>query len=188
MFLIGNPSDSKLQTLWADAATAMPSYSEVGGTAQQELPVGYRHDSYEVALGDRTHAFDQAVAALRGWSMHTRAGLHVFPEGASLAPDVTVLVVVRLGFLTTVAPCRVVYIVDEPDRFGFAYGTLPGHPERGEEAFAVHLSDGGTRFTIRAFSRPQEPIARLGGPITRVIQKRTTVAYLNAIKTLLDGR
>ena len=34
-------------------------------------------------------------------------------------------------------PCRVVYVVDEPDRRGFAYGTLPGHPESGEELFLV---------------------------------------------------
>jgi uncharacterized protein (UPF0548 family) len=35
------------------------------------------------------------------------------------------------------APCRIVYVIDEPDRRGFAYGTLPGHPERGEEAFII---------------------------------------------------
>jgi uncharacterized protein (UPF0548 family) len=188
MFLIGNPSADKLQTLWGSAAAAAPSYREVGGTTQLALPFGYRHDSYEVALGDGARAFDQAVAALRGWSMHTRAGLHIFPGDASLGPDVTVLVVVRLGLLTTVAPCRVVYVVDEPDRFGFAYGTLSGHPEHGEEAFVVHRSDGGTRFTIRAFSRPEDPIARLGGPITRAIQKRTTLAYVDAMKTLTAGQ
>jgi uncharacterized protein (UPF0548 family) len=186
MFLIGFPSDHRLQTLLADAAAAMPSYREVGGTAQSELPAGYRHDSYDAYLGDGTHTFDQAAAALRGWKMHAEAGLHVFPESASVALDITVLVVVRIGLLTTVAPCRVIYIVDEPDRFGFAYGTLPGHPERGEEAFVVHHSESGTRFTVRAFSRPQDPIARLGGPITRAIQKRATVAYLNAMKILTD--
>jgi len=26
---------------------------------------------------------------------------------------------------------RIVYVIDEPRRFSFAYGTLPGHAERG---------------------------------------------------------
>jgi hypothetical protein len=33
-----------------------------------------------------------------------------------------------VGFIDAV--CRVVAVIDEPDRFGFAYGTLPDHPER----------------------------------------------------------
>ena len=90
--------------------------------------------------------------------------------------------------LTTVAPCRVVYIVDEPDRFGFAYGTLPGHPEQGEEAFVVaKADDGAVRFTITAFSRPKEALARLGGPVTRFVQKRATKAYLDAMAQLAHG-
>ena len=44
-------------------------------------------------------------------------------------------VIVHLGPVQ--APCRVVYVVDEPDRRGFAYGTLPGHAESGEELFLV---------------------------------------------------
>ena len=36
-----------------------------------------------------------------------------------------------IGPLTAVAVCRIVAVVDEPDRYGFAYGTLPGHTERG---------------------------------------------------------
>ena len=38
-------------------------------------------------------------------------------------------------------PARVVYVIDEPLRKGFAYGTLPGHPETGEEAFIVEYRD-----------------------------------------------
>ena len=38
-------------------------------------------------------------------------------------------------------PCRVVYVIDEPSRRGFAYGTLPGHPESGEEAFIVEIDE-----------------------------------------------
>jgi len=87
--------------------------------------------------------------------------------------------------LTTVAPCRVVYLVDEVDRFGLAYGTLPGHPEQGEEAFLVERSGkSSARFTITAFSRPREPLARIGGPVSRMVQRRATMGYVDAMRKL----
>lgn len=48
------------------------------------------------------------------------------------------------GILTPNAPCQVVYVLDEPDRQGFAYGTLPGQPESGEEAFVIERADDDT--------------------------------------------
>jgi uncharacterized protein (UPF0548 family) len=35
----------------------------------------------------------------------------------------------------------VVWTVDEPNRIGFGYGTLQGHPESGEESFVVSRED-----------------------------------------------
>jgi uncharacterized protein (UPF0548 family) len=60
-------------------------------------------------------------------------------------------------------------VVDEPHRFGFAYGTLPGHPESGEEAFVIDDTDQGVVFQIVAFSRPAAALARLGTPVSRRI-------------------
>ena len=59
------------------------------------------------------------------WGMQRGSGLGV--QASSEVVLVDAIVVVRLGFLP--APCRVVYVVDEPDVRGFGYGTLPGHPE-----------------------------------------------------------
>jgi uncharacterized protein (UPF0548 family) len=40
-------------------------------------------------------------------------------------------------------------VTDEADRFGFACGSLPGHPERGEEAFHIRrYPDGVVTFDI----------------------------------------
>lgn len=78
-----------------------------------------------------------------------------------MAPG-AVAIILRLGVgsLAVEAPVRVVYLVDEPHRKGFAYGTLPGHPESGEEAFVVELHDGGAvTFAITAFSRPPTSLA-----------------------------
>ena len=81
-----------------------------------------------------------------------------------------------------------VYVVDEPDRAGFAYGTLPGHPESGEELFAVELrTDGSVVATIYAFSRPARWYTRLGGPVARLAQRLMTRRYLAAMAQLGDG-
>jgi uncharacterized protein (UPF0548 family) len=77
---------------------------------------------------------------------------------------------------------RVVYVVDEDRRRGFAYGTLPGHPESGEESFVVeHLEDDTVRFAITAFSHPATLLAKLGGPVSRLVQSRVTNRYLHAV-------
>ena len=87
-----------------------------------------------------------------------------------------------LGILSVDAPVRVVYVVDEPQRAGFAYGTLPGHPECGEEAFIVELhEDEQVTFSITAFARPSSLLARAGGPLSRGVQSWVTNRYLRAV-------
>jgi uncharacterized protein (UPF0548 family) len=79
----------------------------------------------------------------------------------------------------------VVYVVDEPDRQGFAYGTLPGHPETGEEAFVIHTHvDGGVYLDLQAFSRPATLLARAGDPLTRLMQQLVTDRYVRALRRL----
>jgi uncharacterized protein (UPF0548 family) len=188
IFLLRPLGEKRLKDLWNEVKGARLSYSEVGRTAEPDLPAGYRHDRHEITLESGRDRFDRAVAALQGWQMHVRSGLSIFPAGQRLAVDQTVLVVIRNRPLAIVAPCRVVYVIEEADRFGFAYGTLPGHPERGEESFMVERTDEGVvRFTITAFSRPQELLVRLAGPIGRRIQKRATAAYLEAMRELSEG-
>lgn len=67
-----------------------------------------------------------------------------------------------VGPLALRIPCRVIYVIDEPERSGFAYGTLPGHPESGEELFLLQWhEDGQIAFTITAFSKGGSLPARL---------------------------
>ena len=71
--------------------------------------------------------------------------------------------------------------MDEADRFGFAYGTLVGHPESGEESFVVTQTAMGIRFETTAVSRPAGSVARIAAPVARVIQRRTSKRYLSAL-------
>src|SRR4051812_25686023 len=133
-----------------------------------------------MTLSARPDGFELAVAGIQAWVPHLRAGLRVEPRDPP-AESATVAVAARVGPLTAVAVCRIVSVVDEPDRYGFAYGTLPGHPERGEEALLVERQDSGVMFKIVAFSKPAELLARLGGPVTRRIQQAATKRYLDGL-------
>jgi uncharacterized protein (UPF0548 family) len=101
----------------------------------------------------------------------------VTPEAAPVEEGGTVVVSRSFGPVLLVAPCRIVYTTATATRFGFAYGTLPGHPEQGEEAFHVSFEDGQVVAEIVAFSRPADLPTRLAGPLARRIQKAAIICY-----------
>ena len=157
------------------------TYAAVGFT-RGTAPSGYHHLRRSVVVGTGMDRFQDVARTLLGWEMHRRAGVSVRPSSESVVEGA--VAVLRLGWvaLGVNAPVRVVYVVNEDRRKGFAYGTLPGHPESGEEAFVVELrDDGAVRFSISAFSRPASRLARAGGPITRRVQSWLTNRYLRAV-------
>jgi uncharacterized protein (UPF0548 family) len=162
----------------AQAADLPFTYNDVGATAG-ELPDGYGHLRRQALLGSVPLGFEHAVDALLSWQMHRDAGLSVVASDATVRAGGTVILgIARLMH----APCRVVYLVDEPDRQGFAYGTLPGHPESGEEAFVVaREAERSATFTVTAFSRPAGLLARLAGPVGTRIQQHVTDRYVTAL-------
>ena len=86
------------------------------------------------------------------------------------------------GLIPLYAPFRVITAeFDSADHAGYAYETLPGHPERGREAFYVTRGEGLVEFTVMAFSQPALWYSRLGGPVTRIVQNRYTNKYLLAM-------
>ncbi|GIE30839.1 hypothetical protein Ait01nite_038840 [Actinoplanes italicus] len=160
------------------------TYAEVGATREARLPAGYRHVLRDVEIGAGRATFEWAAAALLDWRMHRGAGLTVDARGPA-APGSQVVLRIGAGPFRITAPCRVVYRIDQRDRQGFAYGTLAGHPESGEEAFVVHLTESGrVRFRIAAFSRPDSALARLGGPLTVLAQEFATNRYVRSMRRL----
>ena len=96
-----------------------------------------------------------------------------------LAPGDTAMLGIGLGIKF---PVRVIYVVDEPRRRGFAYGTLRGHPEDGEESWLIeHRDDDSVWITIRAFSRPANRWWWCVYPALRVMQEFYTRRYLRAL-------
>jgi len=124
--------------------------------------------------------FEQAADAVLHWGMQRGAGLRV--QASSEVVTVGTVVVVKIaGFLK--APCRVVYVVDEPHVRGFAYGTLPGHPESGEERFVVRHDPvtSAVYAEVSAFSRPATWWSKAGGPITSLAQRVMNKRYVRAV-------
>jgi uncharacterized protein (UPF0548 family) len=113
--------------------------------------------------------------------MHRDAGVRVAAE-SSAAKGVEVKMQIGAGPLSIAAECQVVAVVDAPREFGFAYGTLTQHPERGEEAFLVSWREDGTVVgTVAAFSRPARWYTRAGGPLGRAAQAVAARRYLAAM-------
>jgi uncharacterized protein (UPF0548 family) len=158
---------------------AMPlTYSHVGATAGP-LPAGYHHVQKSAVIGRGRQRFEDAAAAGMRWGMLRGAGIKV--EATTEVAAVGSEVIVHLGPVQ--APCRVVYVVDETDRRGFAYGTLPGHAESGEELFLVRF-DPGTEDVfaeVTAFSRHATWWSRLASPFTSLVQRVVTTRYLKAL-------
>lgn len=172
----------------AALASAELTYEQPGATQNPVLPTGYNHVDRDVWIAHGRECFDKAVDGLVGWQMHRRAGLTVAASAARAAAGVLVVLRAGWGPLSIVIPCRVVHVIDMPHHRGFAYGTLPGHPVHGEEAFTVQLTqDGDVRVRIRAFSRPATALARAGGPLTRRVQQYVTDRYLLALRELANG-
>ena len=176
------PSPATVLTLLSKARGSTPTYPEVGATRNESFPAGYRHLACAIDLDNRDRTFERAVETLRGWGAQLGAGIEIVPEGARVDEGETVILVIRTFGLWAVAPCRVVYVVEETDHFAFAYGTLPGHPERGEAAFALERNEtGSVAFHAMSFSQTVDPLARVGAPITRRVQQRVTRRYLTAL-------
>jgi hypothetical protein len=81
--------------------------------------------------------------------------------------------------------CRIVYVIEEEASllkcYGFAFGTLPGHVERGEERFTVewHRAYDSVFYEVFAFARPAHPLARVG-PAVRAAGPETVRGCLPA--------
>jgi uncharacterized protein (UPF0548 family) len=162
----------------SDLAGRPMTYTEQGATAA-DMPAGYRHVRAAKRIGYGRLRFEQAADAVLRYGMLRGAGLRV--DATTDVARVGTDVLGRLG--PFVAPCRVVYVLDEPDRRGFAYGSLPGHAVRGEELFAVRYdpSDDAVYAEVAAFSRPATWWSRLGTPILRLSQHLVTRRYLDAV-------
>jgi uncharacterized protein (UPF0548 family) len=188
VFLWRKPDRAALERLLAKHETDSFSYASVGVT-NREAPTGYNIDSNHIVLGHGPVAFRAAKAAIQEWKMFDLDCIELFPKHPSVQVGSEVAVVVRhLGFWS-VNISRIVYVIDEASRYAFAYGTLPCHSEEGEERFLVEHDPTTDEvwYDLSAFSKPRHPLARIGYPISRYLQKRFARESLAAMKRAADS-
>ncbi|HEX4788367.1 MAG TPA: DUF1990 domain-containing protein [Actinospica sp.] len=150
------------------------TYQEVGATRPGEpLPGGYRHLDRRMRVGSGQAAFEAAGEAVVTFRMH--AQMHLKPQASAKRAEPGTFVVLRVGperLVLLRAPCEVVWAIDEPRRRGFGYGTLPRHPERGEEGFFVDRDEADAVWlTVRAFSAGARWYTRAAGPLVPLFQR-----------------
>lgn len=152
------------------------TYSAVGATATV-LPAGYVLDHTRIKLGAGEDTFEAAKSALRSWEHFHLGWVAASPTETPIETGQIVAVMGRVLRLWWLNACRIVYVIEEVGpiiRFGFAYGTLPGHAESGEERFLIEWdrSSNEVWYDILAFSRPNYFVTKLAYPLVRCFQKK----------------
>jgi uncharacterized protein (UPF0548 family) len=191
MFYLSKPTDQQIRATLAQQQGREFSYPEVG-SSQGELPRGYTtlHSRTKIGLGSVT--FECAMNALSNWKMFDFPWILLCWPSVSIRPGNAVAIVIKHFGFWSLNCCRIVYVVDDEDgpvrRYGFAYGTLPEHAERGEERFTIEWDRTSdlVSYDILSFSRPGNLQTKLVCPVARWLQRRfvrdSVVAMTRAVQ------
>ncbi|MHB1425257.1 MAG: DUF1990 family protein [Gemmataceae bacterium] len=176
MLSLRKPSAEAMRLFLKAQAKLSFTYAAVGATSETP-PAGYVVDRTRIKLGEGEPVFRAALAALRQWKQFRLGWVEAWSPETPIQSGEVVAVMGRAIGMWWLNACRIVYIVDESgpiSKFGFAYGTLPGHVESGEERFLIEWDrgDDSVWYDILAFSRPNHFLTRLGYPMVRRTQKR----------------
>jgi uncharacterized protein (UPF0548 family) len=185
VFSFRQPTSAVIEAFLRAQAPLDFTYAETGATAAVP-PASYVVDRTRVRLGTGEDCFRRASKALRGWKQFDLGWLVAIPNDTPIRAGAVVAVKAYALGLWTLSSARIVYVVEEPRKLGFAYGTLPGHIERGEERFLIDWADDDSVwYDIVAFSKPQHLLTKLGYPLVRRLQKRfgrdSAAAMLRAV-------
>ncbi len=163
------------------------TYWERGATDWKRMPQGYAHARDSVALGRGEEVWAFAKTALTHWDCYPQADWIALCEYPRIEVGQQVMVLFQIAGLWWTSPCRIVYVIDEPDRYGFAYGTLPGHVESGEELFLVERDPltGEVHYEIRMMANAAHPLAKLVPPFVKAMQQRFRKTSLRQMKAAL---
>ncbi len=182
MFSVRKPTSAKLATICESAQASPLSYSKYAGAISTlngltglHAPPGFSIDHTRSKIGRGPHAFVAAKVAMQQWQHFDLGCVRVANPETPIAPGEVVAVEVHALGLWSVNLSRILYVIDEPNRFGFAYGTTPLHAERGEEPSLLEYdpNSGNLSYDLLAISQPAHPLAKAPPtPTTRSLQRR----------------
>jgi uncharacterized protein (UPF0548 family) len=185
MLVALRPNDARIERFLSDIQGLSLSYPEAGATLERP-PSGYKVDHNRAKLGLGRSTFLRAMEAIKTWRMFDVGWIRLLSNDAPVETGSSVGLLVRHYGFWSLNACRIVYAIDENSpipRFGFAYGTLTEHAERGEERFTVEwrADDDTVWYDILAFSKPNYLSVRIGYPLARVLQKRFAMDSIRAM-------
>ncbi len=188
MFLLREPSKTEITRFISSVSGSNYSYRHVGATLNRGAP-GYTADHNRILIGKGQEDSENAKRAIRDWKMFDLPWLRLCWTNTPIEVGQTVAIVVNHFGFWSMSATRIVYVIDEPNRFGFAYGTLFEHVESGEERFSVEVDpkSGEVWYDLFAFSKPNHLFARLGYPISRRLQKRFARDSMAAMKRAVEA-
>lgn len=185
MFTLRAPTDDDVRRLLERARRGPLSYDArwIGATLRGEHPPAFFSDRASAVVGRGVEAFRRAAGAIRAWRMFDGGWTKLHDPSTPIVVGEQVAIIIPTLGVHAVAVSRVVHVVDEPRRFGFAYGTTLEHMECGEELFLVeHRPNDEVVYELTAFSRPEHPLLWLGLPFTRTQQARFRRLSVEAMK------
>jgi uncharacterized protein (UPF0548 family) len=169
------------------------NYPGVGSTEHGRPPDGTPWLVTQAYLGEGAALYRRVAHWILAWQLQKRSGLRVRADSDFVVPGARVVSGFGVGPFRISAPCEVVWVRrpvpgDGPQSAGFGYGTLPGHPVRGEEAFEVELDSQGRVFLkITAFSRPANWFYAAGSAVAARAQRHVTSRYIGSAHELAAG-
>ena len=192
LFRLTFPTSAQLDALIIEQQNKLLSYphnSNVGLTIEQKTPKGYRYDNNCLLLGRGEAVFNAACEAIKQWQMFPGGWAEIYARDTPLEVGKVVVMCAKVWGLWWLNCSRIVFTVNESNRFGFAYGTLKHHAESGEELFQVRMDDDGQVFyEILAFSRPRYWMARLAFPVARYHQRKFVQYSFQNMKNIIDEK
>jgi uncharacterized protein (UPF0548 family) len=176
MIFFRKPNGLQIKEVLDQQAKLPFSYDDVEAT-RGAPPPGYAADRNRIQIGSGEMTYRRAKMAMMRWRMFELSWVQLCWPNIPVRPGSVVGVLAHVTGGWWLNACRIVYLLDEPgevERFGFAYGTLPDHAERGEERFSVEWNhaDDSVWYDLLGYSQPNHRLARLGGPLARQTQKR----------------
>ena len=184
MFRLTEPTDKDVAQFISSQRNLEFTYSDVGAT-NSTPPSGFTVDYNRVQLGSGKDCYALGVEALKNWRQFDLGWVTIVPRGVPIEVGEIIAIKARAFGTWSLSASRVVYVIDEPLRFGFAYGTLPDHVECGEERFLIEwMPDDSVWYSIHAFSKPRHPLVRMSSPLARNLQKRFVRESLRKVQEL----
>ena len=188
MFRFSSPTDESVRALLGSAAARSFTYDPVGQTRHDlaSAPAGFRLRTFgcdlfvartgdgSFASGDAQALFEYAKERISRFGHYPRSIARVVLGEGDFGPGLTFAAVAHHFGFASIHPGRIIDVIDEPDRFGFLFGTLPGHVMAGEERFLVTIDppSGRVRYEIQSFSKPADWFSSLGVLMIRRFQSR----------------